>query len=88
MSLLWFVNTLKSFPKNCLDFHPIEKLISGFELVSKVLYRMASAELKELIKQLQELLDLGFICTSMSLWNAPVLVVRKKDDSIRLCIDY
>ncbi|KAL5821813.1 hypothetical protein ACOSQ3_023695 [Xanthoceras sorbifolium] len=49
---------------------------------------MASAELKELKIQLQELLDKGFIRPSVSPWGAPVLFVKKKDGSLRLCIDY
>ncbi|KAA0060263.1 ty3-gypsy retrotransposon protein [Cucumis melo var. makuwa] len=51
-------------------------------------YRMAPAELKELKVQLQELLDKGFIRPSVSPWGAPVLFVKKKDGSMRLCIDY
>jgi hypothetical protein len=49
---------------------------------------MASLELKELKDQLQELLDKGFICPSVSLWGASVLFVKNKDGSLRLCIDY
>ncbi|KAL4032614.1 hypothetical protein IC575_005694 [Cucumis melo] len=49
---------------------------------------MAPAELKELKVQLQELLDKGFIRPSVSPWGAPVLLVKKKDGSMRLCIDY
>ncbi|RVW24075.1 Transposon Ty3-I Gag-Pol polyprotein [Vitis vinifera] len=49
---------------------------------------MASLELKELKIQLQELLDKGFIRPSVSPWGAPVLFVKKKDGSMRLCIDY
>ncbi|KAL4034988.1 hypothetical protein IC575_003662 [Cucumis melo] len=49
---------------------------------------MAPAELKELKVQLQELLDKGFIRPSVSPWGAPVLFVKKKDRSMRLCIDY
>ncbi|KAA0051425.1 pol protein [Cucumis melo var. makuwa] len=49
---------------------------------------MAPAELKELKVQLQELLDKGFIRPSVSPWGAPVLFVKKKDGSMRLCIDY
>ncbi len=51
-------------------------------------YRMAPAELKELKVQLQELLEKGFICPNVSRWGAPVLFVKKKDDTLRLCIDY
>ena len=49
---------------------------------------MAPAELRELKAQLQELLDKGFIRPSVSPWGAPVLFVKKKDGSMRLCIDY
>nr|GFA56404.1 reverse transcriptase [Tanacetum cinerariifolium] len=49
---------------------------------------MASIELKELKDQLQELLERGFIRLSVSPWGAPVLFVKKKDGSMRLCIDY
>ncbi|WRX25690.1 Reverse transcriptase domain - like 10 [Theobroma cacao] len=49
---------------------------------------MASAELKELKVQLQELVDKGFICPSTSPWGAPILFVKKKDGTLRLCIDY
>ncbi|KAL0550149.1 hypothetical protein IC582_014651 [Cucumis melo] len=56
--------------------------------ISKAPYRMAPAELKELKVQLQELLDKGFIRPSVSPWGAPVLFVKKKDGSMRLCIDY
>nr|GFC42449.1 putative reverse transcriptase domain-containing protein [Tanacetum cinerariifolium] len=64
------------------------KLIPGSEPISKAPYRMASIELKELKEQLQELLERGFIRLSMSPWGAPVLFVKKKDGSMRLCIDY
>jgi hypothetical protein len=51
-------------------------------------YRMAPAELNKLKTQLQELLDKGFIRPSNSPWGAPILFVRKKDGTHRLCIDY
>lgn len=63
-------------------------LAPGTEPVSKQPYRMAPAEMKELAKQLQELLDKGVIRPSVSPWGAPVLFVKKKDGSMRLCIDY
>ena len=56
--------------------------------ISQAPYRMAPAELKELKTQLQELVDKGFNRPSMSSWGAPVLFVKKKDDTMRLCIDY
>ncbi|KAL0544185.1 hypothetical protein IC582_019298 [Cucumis melo] len=64
------------------------KLEPGTVPISRAPYRMAPAELKELKVQLQELLDKGFIRPSVSPWGAPVLFVKKKDGSMRLCIDY
>lgn len=49
---------------------------------------MAPAELKEPKAQLEELLEKGYIRSSTSPWGAPVLYVRKKNGSLRLCIDY
>ncbi|KAL5540692.1 hypothetical protein UlMin_043344 [Ulmus minor] len=60
----------------------------GTAPISKAPYRMAPVELKELQVQLQELLDKGFVRSSYSPWGAPVLFVKKKDGSMRMCIDY
>ena len=49
---------------------------------------MAASELAELKKQLEELQRIGFIRPSSSPWGAPVLFVKKKDGSMRLCVDY
>ena len=51
-------------------------------------HRMASVELQELKVQIQELLGKGFIRPSISPWGAPVLFAKKKDKTLRLCIDY
>ena len=51
-------------------------------------HRMAPVELQELRVQLQELLDKGFIRPRTSPWGAPVLFAKKKDKTLRLCIDY
>ncbi|XP_070011776.1 uncharacterized protein [Nicotiana sylvestris] len=51
-------------------------------------YRMAPVELKELKAQLKDLLNKGFIRPNTSPWGAPVVFVRKKDGSLRMCIDY
>jgi len=51
-------------------------------------YRTAPVELNELRTKLQDLLDKGFIRPSNSVWGAPVLFMRKKDGTHRLCIDY
>nr|GFB03359.1 putative reverse transcriptase domain-containing protein [Tanacetum cinerariifolium] len=64
------------------------ELIPEAEPISKAPYRMALVELKELKDQLQKLLERGFIHPSVSPWGAPVLFVKKKDGSMRLCIDY
>nr|GEY61618.1 hypothetical protein [Tanacetum cinerariifolium] len=64
------------------------ELVSSTQRISKATYRMAPIKLMELREQLQELLDLGFIRPSVSPWGAPSLFVKKKDGSMRLCIDY
>ena len=64
------------------------ELLPGTSPISITPYRMSPAELKELKEQLQELLDKGFIRPSVSPWGAPVLFVKKKDGTMRLCIDY
>ncbi|OMO91869.1 reverse transcriptase [Corchorus capsularis] len=63
-------------------------LVPGTTPISKAPYRMAPSELRELKEQLQELLDKKFIHPSVSPWGAPVLFVKNKDGSLRLCIDY
>ena len=63
-------------------------LIPGTEPISIPPYRMAPAELRELKAQLEELLSKGFIRPSISPWGAPILFMKKKDGSLRLCIDY
>ena len=64
------------------------ELAPGTEPIFIVPYRMAPTELKELKVQMEELLSKGFVKTSTSPWGAPVLFVKKKDGSLRLCIDY
>ena len=49
---------------------------------------MSPPELMELKMQLQELLDKGYIRPSVSPWGAPVLFLKKKDGTFRMCIDY
>ena len=67
--------------------HRIE-LELGSVPTSSGMYRMSAVELEELKKQLQDLTDHGFIRPSESPFGAPVLFVRKKDGTIRMCIDY
>ena len=49
---------------------------------------MTPSELAELKLQLQDLLDKGFIRPSTSPWGCPALFVKKKDQGLRLCVDY
>ncbi|KAL0549215.1 hypothetical protein IC582_013696 [Cucumis melo] len=82
------------FPEELPGLPPHREVEFAIELepgtvpISRAPYRMDPAELKELKVQLQELLDKGFIRPSVSPWGAPVLFVKKKDGSMRLCIDY
>ena len=63
-------------------------LVPGANPIARAPYRLAPSEMQELSKQLQELSDKGFIRPSFSPWGAPVLFVKKKDGSFRMCIDY
>ncbi|GJU50679.1 putative reverse transcriptase domain-containing protein [Tanacetum coccineum] len=63
-------------------------LVPGAAPVARAPYRLAPSEMEELSTQLQELSDKGFIRPSSSPWGAPVLFVKKKDGSFRMCIDY
>ena len=63
-------------------------LVPGAKPNAKAPYRLAPSELQELMAQLQDLLDKGFIRPSASPWGAPILFVKKKDGSLRMCIDY
>nr|GEV20449.1 RNA-directed DNA polymerase [Tanacetum cinerariifolium] len=56
--------------------------------VARAPYRLAPSEVKEFSGQLQELLEKGFIHPSLSPWGVPMLFVKKKDGSFRMCIDY
>ncbi|GJV35828.1 hypothetical protein Tco_1408305 [Tanacetum coccineum] len=56
--------------------------------VARAPYRLAPSEMKELSEKLQELFDKGFIRPSSSSWGAPILFVKKKDGSFRMCFDY
>ncbi|KAJ4961944.1 hypothetical protein NE237_021854 [Protea cynaroides] len=82
-----FLEDLPGLPSDRATEFMID-LMPGSAPVSKAPYRMAPTELKELKTQLHELLDKGFIRPSISPWGAPILFVKKKDESVRLCIDY
>ena len=62
-------------------------LAPGTAPIARAPYRMAPVEMRELRDQIQQLLSQGFIRRSTSPWGAPVLFVKKKDGSLRLCID-
>ncbi|GKG16307.1 putative reverse transcriptase domain-containing protein, partial [Tanacetum coccineum] len=62
--------------------------IPGAAPMARAPYCLPPSEIKELSVQLQELLEKGFIRPSSSPWGAPVLFVKKKDGSFRMCIDY
>ncbi|XP_052726148.1 uncharacterized protein LOC108322100 [Vigna angularis] len=82
------------FPEEVLGLPPQREVEFSFDLlpgagpVSIASYRMALAELAELKKQIEELLEKQFIRPSVSPWGAPILLVKKKDGSSRLCVDY
>jgi RNase H-like domain found in reverse transcriptase/Reverse transcriptase (RNA-dependent DNA polymerase)/Retroviral aspartyl protease/Integrase zinc binding domain/Retrotransposon gag protein len=92
------VDVVKDFPEVFADdvsgLPPEREVEFTIELepgtgpISRAPYRMAPSELVELKKQLEELLEKGFIRPSGSPWGSPVLFVKKKDGSMRLCIDY
>jgi hypothetical protein len=70
------------------DVEFVIKLQPGTAPISKRPYRMPPKELAELKTQLQELLDKGYIRPSSSPWGCPALFVKKKDGSLRMCVDY
>ncbi|GJX80514.1 putative reverse transcriptase domain-containing protein [Tanacetum coccineum] len=82
------------FPKDFPGLPPTRQvefqidLVPGTTPVARAPYRLAPSKLQELSTQLQELSDKGFIRPSSSPWGAPVLFVKKKDGSFRMCIDY
>jgi hypothetical protein len=82
-----FLDELPGIPPD-RDIEFAIELQQGTTPISKRPYWMPPAVLAELKKQLQELLDKGFICPSTLPWGCPALFVKKKDESLRLCIDY
>ncbi|GJY65962.1 putative reverse transcriptase domain-containing protein [Tanacetum coccineum] len=91
-------NGFKTMTKGCtlnflnhqfnINLMPVE--LGSFDAINRhgAPYRLAPSEMKELSEQLKELSDKGFIRPSSSPWGAPVLFVKKKDGSFRMCIDY
>nr|GEV76150.1 hypothetical protein [Tanacetum cinerariifolium] len=87
-------NFLEVFPDDLLGLPPPRQvkfkieLIPGVAPVARAPYRLEPSELKELSNQLEELSEKGLIRPSSSPWGAPMLFVKKKDGSFRMCIDY
>jgi hypothetical protein len=82
------------FPKELSGLLPNRDIEFAIDLASETApiakrpYRMTTPELKELQRQLSELEQKGYMRRSSSPWAAPALFVTKKDDNLRLCIDY
>ncbi|GJZ26969.1 reverse transcriptase domain-containing protein [Tanacetum coccineum] len=82
------------FPKDLPGLPPFRQVEFQIDLipeaapVARTPYRLAPSGMQELSNQLQELIDRGFIRPSTSPWGAPVLFVKKKDGSFRMCINY
>ncbi len=82
-----FPEELSSLPPDRgIEF--IIELLPGMAPISKRPYRMPINELEELKKQIAKLQEKGFIRPSSSAWGALVLFVKKKDGSLRMCVDY
>nr|GEZ80485.1 putative reverse transcriptase domain-containing protein [Tanacetum cinerariifolium] len=85
---------LKVFSENLPGLQPARPVKFQIDLnpgaapVARGPYHLAPSEIKELSEQLQELSGKGLIRPSSSPWGAPVLFVKKKDGSFRMCIDY
>jgi hypothetical protein len=82
------------FPEDLLGMPPDQDVEFTIELqldtapISRCPYKMIPKELAELKVQLNELMDKGFIHLSSSTWGCPTLFVKKKDQFLRLCVDY
>nr|GEX22430.1 reverse transcriptase domain-containing protein [Tanacetum cinerariifolium] len=85
---------LDVFPEELPGLPPVRQVEFQIDLIPKAApvarapFQLAPSEMQELSNQLQELADRGFIHPSTSPWGAPVLFVKKKDGSFRMCIDY
>nr|GEY99534.1 putative reverse transcriptase domain-containing protein [Tanacetum cinerariifolium] len=82
-----FPEDLHRLPPVCQVEFQID-LILGTTPVAHAPYILAPSKMQELSNQLQELIGRGFIRPSTSPWGAPLLFVKKKDGSCRMCIDY
>ena len=73
-------------PERTLDFEI--KTIPHEKVPNKAVYKMSPIEQEELRKQLDELIERGFIRPSQSAYGSPVLFVKKKNGQLRMCVDY
>ena len=80
-------DTPKSLPPIRQHEHRIA-LINPKNVISRKQYPLSYAERVEMTRQVEELLKLGFVRTSSSPYNSPILFVKKKDGSMRMCIDF
>ena len=78
---------LKKLPPRRQTDHQIE-LVPGSRPPAQAPYRMSLPELRELRKQLTELLDAGLVQPSKAPYGAPVLFQKKQDGTLRMCVDY
>jgi hypothetical protein len=82
------------FPEDLLGLPPerdvefVIELKPGTAPISRRSYRMPPNELAELKIQLQDLLEKGFIRPSSSPWGCPAIFIKKKDQTLRMCVDY
>lgn len=88
------LQVVRDFPDGISDV-PLERevefsidLAPGTRPVSMAPYRMSVSELAKLKKQLEDLLEKIFVRPNVLPWGAPILLVKKKEGSIRLCVDY
>nr|GFB71689.1 retrotransposon protein, putative, Ty3-gypsy subclass [Tanacetum cinerariifolium] len=88
LGLLTRVNTKETEDKSKEKRLEDALIVPSAAPVARAPYGLAPSRMKDLSKQLKELSDKGFIRHSSSPWGAPVLIVKKKDGSFRMCIDY
>lgn len=85
---------LEMFPDDISDLSPEREvefaihLVPGTSPILMAAYTMSASELNDLKKRLEDLLEKKFVRLSVSLWGAPMLLVKNKDCSMRLCVDY
>ena len=82
-----FLDDLPGLPLD-QDVEFVIELKPGTALVSRRAYQMSPKQLAELKIQLQELLDKGYVRPSSSPWGCPAIFVKKKDKTLKLCVDY